>query len=99
MTWISLPASGRGPALSLPTLFGPHGLSTTVVLEDLEHLSASESWGIWLACLGMEPDVLCGALARRLEQGETLTIPRVYPGEIARATVKRNLHGEGAAAD
>src|SRR5215471_19682712 len=37
-------------------------------LTDLANLSTSEAWGIWLACLGMESETLCEALARRLER-------------------------------
>jgi hypothetical protein len=67
--------------------------------EGLENLSTSEAWGIWLACLGMEPEVLCEALSRRLERGERLQLPTPYPEKTTRHTAKRMLHGEPAAAD
>jgi len=59
-------------------------------LGALQWLTVQESWGIWLACLDMEPSALCQALARRLERGETLTIPRAYP---------ETIDGAAAAAD
>ena len=55
--------------------------------------------GYWLACLGVEPGPLCGAMARRLEKGETLTISPLDPDKIKRVVTEHTLHGAGAAAD
>jgi hypothetical protein len=68
-------------------------------LEALQRLTEHESWSTWLACLRMETETLCEALARRREKGEPLTLPSLSPDNIKRVVTENTLHGEGAAAD
>jgi hypothetical protein len=68
-------------------------------LEALQRLTEQERWGIWLACLGMEPDVLCEALARRLVHGERLQWPIDYPATRRSKRREATAHGEASAAD
>ena len=57
-------------------------------LEALGRLSTCEVWGVWLAVLQMDADVICEAVARRLQAGERIALPRFYlmgDGESAAA--------------